>query len=77
MSCRVAGKYIESALFSALLEKENCRKGRFSVIKTKKNQLLRNTLSEIGFEKVKDDADSVDYEFSNELLNKELVLVNI
>ena len=49
MSCRVAGKFVESALFAHLLEKEGCEAGKFAVIKTKKNSLLRNTLEQIGF----------------------------
>jgi len=48
MSCRVAGKYVESALFAELLRREDCATGRFDVIKTKKNALLRRTLEEIG-----------------------------
>ena len=51
MSCRVAGKYVESALFSRLLQAEGCITGFFTVQKTKKNSLLRRTLEEIGFRK--------------------------
>lgn len=52
MSCRVAGKFAESALFAALLTAEGVDEGRFAVRKTKKNALLRNTLQEIGFARI-------------------------
>ena len=73
MSCRVAGKYVESALFNALLEKEKCDSGLFCVNKTKKNGLLRRTLEEIGFKIVTQDDNSVEYIFDTNLLNKEIV----
>ena len=76
MSCRVAGKYVESALFSGLLEKENCGKGVFQVIKTKKNILLRNTLEGIGFKATEESGSGVKYEFGGELENREIVEVN-
>lgn len=76
MSCRVAGKFVESALFSALLEKENCERGTFCVSKTKKNILLRNTLQNIGFTVTDESDDKVSYEFDRELLNKELISVD-
>lgn len=76
MSCRVAGKYVESALFSSLLEKEKCVKGSFTVNKTKKNILLRNTLKEIGFQIISESDGMISYYFTSELLNKELVSVN-
>lgn len=76
MSCRVAGKYVESALFSALLEKENCESGTFCVSKTKKNILLRNTLQSIGFTITEESDDKVSYEFKQELSHKKLVCVN-
>lgn len=67
MSCRVAGKYVESALFSHLLQIENCEKGIFEVVKTKKNILLRNTLEKIGF-KVKSENDvKITYMFVKDL----------
>lgn len=75
MSCRVAGKFIESALFTYLLDKESVEKGRFCVKITEKNSLLRRTLEGIGFDKVKSDKDAVDYEFGKALKNKELVNV--
>lgn len=75
MSCRVAGKYVESALFSELLERENCACGKFSVRKTKKNTLLRRTLEEIGFRVVTENSDEINYTFDNKLLNRELVKV--
>ena len=73
MSCRVAGKYVESALFSSLLEKENCTQGLFSVSKTKKNILLRNTLQSIGFEIVNQDSNDIQYRFEIDLLYKDIV----
>ena len=76
MSCRVAGKYVESALFSLLLEKENCTQGLFSVSKTKKNILLRNTLQGIGFEIIKESESKVSYSFNMDLINRDLVIVN-
>ena len=76
MSCRVAGKFVESALFSSLLEKESCDKGFFAVSKTKKNVLLRITLYNIGFKIMDESADNISYEFTKELLNKDLVSVN-
>lgn len=49
MSCRVAGKFVESALFAYLLQAEGCTSGIFEVVKTKKDILLRRTLEQIGF----------------------------
>ena len=76
MSCRVAGKYVESALFASLLEEEQCDKGSFTVNKTKKNILLRNTLQKIGFQSIGDSDGTISYEFTDELLNRKLVAVN-
>ena len=73
MSCRVAGKYVESALFSALLKKEGLEKGRFPVVKTKKNILLRRTLEEIGFETTTEQNDYIVFTFSNALTNNDIV----
>ena len=67
MSCRVAGKYIESAIFIYLLEKEHCSSGLFPVIKTEKNRLLRNTLDHIGFEIDQENTKYVEYKFGNQL----------
>lgn len=75
MSCRVAGKFVESALFASLLERENCREGVFKVQKTKKNALLRRTLEQIGFVATRDTADSVAYRFTDDLQNKTIVKV--
>lgn len=75
MSCRVAGKFVESALFKALLEREGCKSGTFCVSKTKKNILLRNTLQNIGFTITEESDDKVCYEFESKLLNNELVSV--
>lgn len=75
MSCRVAGKYVESALFTALLEREGCESGVFAVKKTKKNILLRRTLEEIGFKPETDTDREIRYLFDASLLNKELVSI--
>ena len=77
MSCRVAGKYVESALFAHLLETENCAAGISQVVKTKKNILLRNTLENIGFvpqESVNNDETA--YLFTQELQNRDIVSIN-
>ena len=73
MSCRVAGKYVESALFSALLEKEKCSQGIFCVLTTKKNTIFRRTLTEIGVEVEAENEKSISYSFSLQLKNKDLV----
>ncbi len=75
MSCRVAGKYVESALFSALLSQSGCKEGLFPVIKTKKNTLLRNTLQSIGFTIMHDSADRLTYRFTDNLTHNNLVTV--
>lgn len=73
MSCRVAGKFVESALFTRLLESENCKSGSFTVQKTKKNTLLRNTLEQIGFQAERDGNETVSYTFTSDLLNSTVV----
>ena len=73
MSCRVAGKFVESALFAHLLDSENCKKGSFTVQKTKKNVLLRNTLAQIGFQTERDTADTMSYTFTANLQNSTIV----
>ena len=73
MSCRVAGKFVESALFSRLLESENCKSGSFTVQKTKKNTLLRNTLEQIGFQAERDGNETVSYTFTSDLLSSTVV----
>ena len=73
MSCRVAGKFVESALFSYLLKSEGCQTGSFCVRKTKKNTLLRRTLEQIGFTAEIDSAEQISYRFTDGLLNKTIV----
>ena len=73
MSCRVAGKFVESALFAHLLEGESCKSGSFAVQKTKKNTLLRNTLEQIGFQTAHDGSETVSYTFTANLLNSTVV----
>lgn len=76
MSCRVAGKFVESAMFTHLLKKENCKTGEFEVIKTKKNILLRNTLEQIGFVSKSETDISITYFFTSQLMNQDVVKVN-
>ena len=73
MSCRVAGKFVESALFSDLLKREGCSQGVFQVYKTKKNALLRRTLDNIGFAETDCDKDQVTYLFTPQLKHSELI----
>ncbi len=75
MSCRVAGKYVESGLFAALLEREGVEYGEFLVKKTKKNILLRNTLNSIGFIITKENEQEIGYRFDSNLKQKDLVRV--
>lgn len=75
MSCRVAGKFVESALFSYLLNRENCESGLFAVQKTKKNILLRNSLAGIGFTAEEETSEKVTYTFADALYNREIVKV--
>jgi len=75
MSCRVAGKYVESALLAELLKRERCKCGAFEVKKTKKNILLRNTLSEIGFDVIEEDGHQIRYRFDGNLRNAEIISV--
>lgn len=73
MSCRVAGKYVESALFSELLRRANCEEGVFKVNITKKNSLLRRSLEEIGFVVSCHNDEKVEFLFKNNLLYSNLV----
>lgn len=75
MSCRVAGKFVESALFSHLLAKENCKIGSFTVQKTKKNILLRNTLEGIGFHRKEETPERISFIFTDGLHNEKIVAV--
>lgn len=75
MSCRVAGKFVESAVFSHLLRAENCSTGIFSVQITKKNILLRNSLEQIGFKVCKKSAESICYTYTIPLLNDSIIEV--
>lgn len=75
MSCRVAGKYVESALFAELLSYSQREKGYFKVKKTKKNTLLRKSLEKIGFAAMSDSEKEIAYQFSAELLNSDAVMV--
>ena len=73
MSCRIAGKYIESALFAFLLNLEKCSLGIFNVTITEKNSLLRRTLENIGFRQVSADKKKIQYTFNADLKNRDLV----
>ena len=75
MSCRVAGKFVESALFANLLKAEKCVSGKFEVVKTKKNILLRNTLEQIGFKTAAETAEKIQYGCSADLQNSDIILV--
>ena len=73
MSCRVAQKFVESAVFSHLLHSEHCTRGIFHVQITKKNILLRNSLEGIGFRVQKQTDSEIHYVFDPELKNSEIV----
>lgn len=73
MSCRVAGKYVESALFTHALGDACCEKGKLTVHKTKKNALLRKTFESIGFVVEQDNAENVEYEVTLPLVHSDLV----
>ena len=75
MSCRVAGKFVESALFAHLLDREGCGDGVFEVQKTKKNILLRNSLESIGFTAGEQDEKQVRYRFTADLRNSSIVQI--
>ena len=75
MSCRIAGKYVESALFSYLLTTGGRLFGDFTVQKTKKNILLRRTLGDIGFRKRAESDKEVFYRFHADLLHHEIVTI--
>lgn len=75
MSCRVAGKFIESALFVHLLEKESVDKGIFNVRVTEKNSLLRRTLEGLGFINSGSDNRVINYVFNKSLKNSNLVKI--
>ncbi len=76
MSCRAAGKYVESAFFAQLLKAEGCAEGRFPVVKTKKNSLLRSTLADIGFQAVEDGPEGISFAFDSNLKHSGLVRCN-
>ena len=76
MSCRIAGKFVESAVFSHLLRDTCCKTGVFEVQITKKNILLRNSLEQIGFRVQQKSAERICYEYTVPLLNDGIVTVN-
>lgn len=73
MSCRVARKFVESALFAALLNWEDCNSGIFTVQKTQKNTLLRNSLESVGFVAESQDDYQICYRFTADLKNSTVV----
>jgi len=75
MSCRVAGKFLESALFRHLLVQNKLEAGTFTVVKTAKNGLLRKTLEEIGMICAEEAHGAVQYEFGQHLKNDTLITV--
>lgn len=74
MSCRIAAKYIESKIFSELLLRNNCKIGKIIVHKTDKNITLRRSLVNIGFQTINDYNDTIEYEFSVDLKNKDIII---
>lgn len=75
MSCRVAGKFIEGALFEYLLDREHCAEGEFPIRITKKNILLRRTLTETGFQTRLEDENMAEYTYSRPLNHSDVVVV--
>lgn len=75
MSCRVAGKFVENALFRFVLENENVLTGKFTVNITEKNSLLRRTLEDVGFNTVDKSSKKIEYSFTKELKNCDLVSI--
>ncbi len=73
MACRVAGKFVECSFFAFLLKEEACTSGIFTVVKTKKNILLRNTLESIGFARKDESAECISYTFNDDLKNCKVV----
>ena len=73
MSCRVACKYVESALFTHVLNDTCCEKGTLTVHKTKKNVLLRKTFESIGFAVEQANAETVKYDVTLPLMHSDLV----
>ncbi len=73
MSCRAAGKWVESALFAHLLEREGCAEGVFPLVKTKKNTLLRDTLAAAGFTVRTEDDSRITYRFTPQLENRDIL----
>ncbi len=76
MSCRVAGKYVESALFAYLLKTFGAKKGSFNIVITKKNSLLRSSLAEIGFKTEEDSGKELKLSYSLPLKNDTVISVN-
>lgn len=76
MSCRTAGKYIESAFFEFLLRITKCKTGKLCLIKNSKNERLMKTLEEIGFQIVAEDEMLKEYTFSKGLKNGSIVKVS-
>lgn len=76
MSCRVAGKCVESALFTALLKSNACSAGQFKIHKTPKNTLLRSTLEKIGFDVEKESSVDVGYRFFDDLKDSDIIQVD-
>ena len=77
MSCRVAGKFVESAFFTTIKDSSGANRFYFPVVITAKNALLRRTLDEAGFTLVQSEngAARVLYEFGAPLLHSDVVRV--
>lgn len=76
MSCRVAGKFIESALFSYLLKDTGVDEVLFRIKITEKNSLLRKTLEDIGLAIKESNESEILYSFSESLKNYDIVRIN-
>ena len=79
MSCRVAGKFVESAFFGYIKTNSNASSFYFPVRITAKNSLLRRTLEEAGFQVIEEESDAsrILYTFEAPLKNSEVVTVEI
>lgn len=77
MSCRVANKYIESALFNQLKKQHEKADYIFPIRVTKKNDLMRRTIDNIGLVKIEETASRVVYSFNHDIDGHDLVDVKL
>ena len=64
MSCRIASKHIENAFFTYLLKKFNATKYNFEISKTKKNQLLIDTMIKMNCIIINDNKEKILFDFN-------------